>query len=288
MTTALTPTDLLKLDQLSTFKLPTLPAGTLHLLNSLTNENIDYIELASIIEKFPNIAAKLISLANSAWSSPASPITSLESTCSRLGLGVVRSTSIALAVAAPFNPVSCISFDPEYFWCSALMTADAASRLALVVSSSNGLAPSTARAAGLLHNLGLLWLVDRLPTEVEQALTMVKNNQAETLQQALIHVLGFDQMQAGGYLGARWELPEPLVRGMTHYPETNYQGPQSEIVTTVGLAAKLVSTILKEESCPEQDNRQSGLGITAKNIKDLFEQLNGHLVKIRENAKVLI
>ncbi|MCP4187803.1 MAG: HDOD domain-containing protein [Gammaproteobacteria bacterium] len=74
-----------RLDQLSTLQLPTLPAGTSFLLKSLTNEDIDFIELASIIEKFPSIAGKLISLVNSAWSAPASAITSLEDTCSRLG-----------------------------------------------------------------------------------------------------------------------------------------------------------------------------------------------------------
>jgi HD-like signal output (HDOD) protein len=89
-------------------------------------------------------------------------VTSLEATCSRLGLGVVRSTSIALAISAPFNPAKCPSFDLEYYWCSVLLTAEAASRLAAESSSKHEFEPATARAAGLLHNLGLLWLVDRL------------------------------------------------------------------------------------------------------------------------------
>jgi HD-like signal output (HDOD) protein len=288
MTTTLKRADESKLFQLSTLQLPTLPAGTPFLLKSLTNENIDFIELAAIVEKFPSIAGKLISLVNSAWSAPASAVSSLETTCSRLGFGVVRSTSIALAIATPFNPTKCSSFDPEYFWCSALLTADAASRLVPISSSRNDLEPATARAAGLLHNLALLWLVDKLPAELDQALTMVKNNQTESLQQALIHVLGFDQQQAGGHLGSNWALPVPLVEAMTHYPEINYQGSQREIVTTVGLAVKLVSAVLKEEPCPEQDVRLSGLGIAEENLAAVFEQLNGQLVKTQAIAKVLI
>jgi len=288
MTAALKPADATKLDQLSSLQLPTLPAGTPFLLKSLTNENIDFVELAAIVEKFPSIAGKLISLVNSAWSAPASTVTSLEATCSRLGLGVVRSTSIAIAVASPFNPSSCLSFDPEYFWCSALLSADAASRLASISSSSNDLEPSTARAAGLLHNLAVLWLVDQLPAEIDQAFIMIKKNQAESLQQALVHVLGFDQMQAGGRLGRSWDLPEPLVAAMAHYPETDYRGAQSGIVTTVGLAVKLVSAVLKEAPCPEPDVRLSSLGITEENFADVFEQLTGQLVKTRAIAKVLI
>lgn len=277
-----------RLDQLSTLQLPTLPTATPYLLKSLTSENIDFAELASIVEKFPSIAGKLISLVNSAWSAPVSAVTSLEATCSRLGLGVVRSTSIALAIAAPFNPVNCPSFDLEHYWCSVLLTADAASRLVAVSTPKHEFGPATARAAGLLHNLGLLWLVDRLPAEVDQALMMVDKNQAKTLQQALVQVLGYDQAQAGGYLGRCWDLPDTLVASMTHYPETNYQGFNSDIVCAVGLAAKLVSLILKEGPCPDQDRRQATLGITDENLEHVFSQISLQLDKIRDLAQVLI
>lgn len=288
MTTTLKRTDEPGLDQLSTLQLPTLPAGTPFLLKSLTNENIDFIELAAIVEKFPVIAAKLISLANSVWSAPTSAITSLEDTCSRLGFNVVRSTSIALAIAAPFNPTKCLFFDPEYFWCSGLLTADAAFRLSSISSANNEFEPSTARAAGLLHNLGLLWLVDKLPAEVDQALIMVKQNQAESLQQALLQVLGYDQAQAGGHLARSWNLPEPLVGAMAHYPETDYRGSECRIINNVGLAVKLVSAILKEGPCPKRDIRMTNLGLTKGNIEDVFEKLKEQKAKIRAIAKVLI
>ena len=288
MTSILNYADELRLGQLSTLVLPTLPAGTPFLLKSLTNENIDFVELAALIEKFPSIASKLISLVNSAWSAPTSAITSLETTCSRLGLDIVKSTSIALAIATPFNPAKCSSFDPEYFWCSALLTADAASRLASISLSRNKLEPSSARAAGLLHNLGLLWLVDKLPAEVDQALITVKKKQSESLQQALLQLLGFDQMEAAGRLGKCWNLPKPLIEAMTFYPEDSYQGSHSEIVNTVGLAVKLASASLKEETSPEPDIRLSNLGITEDNISDVFEQLNKQKTKIRAIAKVFI
>jgi HD-like signal output (HDOD) protein len=288
MTTALKHADTPRLDKLSSLQLPTLPAGAPFLLESLANEDIDFVALAAIIEKFPSIAGKLISLANSAWSAPAAEVTSLEASCSRLGFRVVRSTSIALAIASPFNPSSCVSFDPEYFWCSALLTADAAFRLASHSSSSNDIEPYTARTAGLLHNLSVLWLVDKLPIEVDKALTMVNKNQAESLQQALLHVLEFDQLQAGERLGQSWGLPEPLVEAMAHYPETSYRGTQMLIVSTVGLAVNLVSAVLQGAPCPDKDIRLSSLGITEENLSKVFEQLKALLVTTRVIAKVLI
>ena len=288
MTATLMRLDESTLNQLSTLQLPCLPAGAPYLLKSLTSEMIDFVELASVVEKFPGIAGKLISLANSAWSAPVSEVTSLEVSCSRLGLDVVRSTSIALAISAPFNPAKCPSFDLEYYWCSVLLTAEAAYRLVAESSSKHEFEPATARAAGLLHNLGLMWLVDRLPEEVDLALIKVKNDQAESLSQALSQIIGFDQAQAGGYLGKSWALPEPLVRAMTHYPQTDYKGPQCQLVTTVGLATRVVSAVLKDEPCPTQDIRLSSLGITEENLSNVFDQLNGQLVKTRDLAKILI
>ncbi|MDH3763599.1 MAG: HDOD domain-containing protein [Gammaproteobacteria bacterium] len=277
-----------RLNRLSTLQLPTLPSGTPYLLKSLTDENIEFIELAAVVEKFPGIAGKLISLVNSAWSAPTSEVTSLEATCSRLGLGVVRSTSIALAVAAPFNPANCPAFDLEYYWCSILLTADAASRLVSVSSPVHEFEPATVRAAGLLHNLGLLWLVDRLPAEVDQALGMVKRGQVESVQQALQQVLGYDQAQAGEYLGNSWALPQSLVGAMTHYLESDFEGKYREVVTTVGLAARLAAAVLNERPCPGEDIRQASLGITGENLNSVFQQLSGQLVKTRDVAKILI
>jgi HD-like signal output (HDOD) protein len=276
------------LNHLSTLQLPTLPSGTPYLLQSLTDENIEFSELATVVEKFPGIAGKLISLVNSAWSAPTSEVTSLEATCSRLGLGVVRSTSIALAVAAPFNPANCPEFDLEYYWCSVLLAADAASRLVPVSSPVHEFEPATLRAAGLLHNLGLLWLVDRLPAEVDQALAMVKHGQVESVQLALSQVLGFDQAQAGGYLGNSWALPQSLVGAMTHHLDIDFEGEYREVVITVGLAARLAAAVLKEESCPAGDARQVSLGISKEGLNAVFNQLSGQLLKTRDVAKILI
>lgn len=273
---------------LSTLKLPTLPAGTPFLMQSLTDETIDFVELAAVLEKFPSIAGKLISLANSVWSAPADEISSLEAACSRLGFGVVRSTSIALAVASPFDSARCESFDTERFWCSALLTAEATARLALDATDGGRPEAATARAAGLLHNLGLLWLVDQLPAPVDAALAMVASGQASSLQQALAQTLGFDQAQAGGRLARAWSLPQALALAMAHYPDTAYRGAQQATVHIVGLAVELVTSILAGEPCPEPAPRAADLGIGAQTFAALQAQLDAQLEKIRTIAQILV
>ena len=275
------------LERLSSRQIPVLPSGVPYLLKSLTDENIDFVRLARIIERFPTIAGRLIALVNSAWSSPASTITSLEMVCSRLGLGVVRSISIALAIASPFDPNRCPGFNAEAFWSSTLMTADAASLLAPVASSVNGLEPSTARAAGLLHNLGLLWLATRLPDELHQAFLSVEKNQSSSLRQALSELVGLDDSEAGEHLGSAWNLPEPLVMAMAHYAEPDFQGSHWETVNLVGVAVSLVSAVQQDAPMPVSDSRLERLGITTSAAEKIFLQLNPQLEKTRELAKIL-
>ena len=241
-----------------------------------------------ILEKFPSIAGKLISMANSAWSAPVATVSSLEASCSRLGFGIVRSISIALAVASPFDASRCPCFDTEHFWLSALLSAETSSRIAQLVTTDNAVEPSTARAAGLLHDLGLLWLVDQLPADAGEALAMVSSNRAASLQQAMRHVLGFDHVEAGGHLARQWNLPSPLVATMAHYPELDFDGEQHQIVTMVGLAIELVSAVLQGKPVAEPGDRRLRLGITNENIDVISEQIAAQMVKTREIAKILI
>ena len=167
------------------------------------------------------------------------------------------------------------------------MTADAASLLAPVASSVNGLEPSTARAAGLLHNLGLLWLATRLPDELHQAFLSVEKNQSSSLRQALSELVGLDDSEAGEHLGSAWNLPEPLVMAMAHYAEPDFQGSHWETVNLVGVAVSLVSAVQQDAPMPVSDSRLERLGITTSAAEKIFLQLNPQLEKTRELAKIL-
>ncbi len=275
------------LDRLSTGQVPVLPPGSPYLLKSLTDENIDFFELARIIERFPTIAGRLIALANSAWSSPVSAISSLDMSCSRLGFGVVRSTSIALAVASPFNPGRCPGFDKETFWTNALMTADAASWLTPLATSVGGLETSTARAAGLLHNLGLLWLTDQLPEELDEAFLLIKKNPSRNLGQTLSKLIGCDDAQAGGRLGSTWKLPKQLVTAMARHRDTGFRGKHWETSAVIGVAVSLVSAVRRDVPWTVPDDRLNRLGIARSSAEKVFVQLDRQQEKLRELAKML-
>ncbi len=285
MTSRPTPPPLI--ERLGSGRLPVLPANTPYLLQALSNDQLDFRELAGVIEQFPTIAGRLIALANSVWSSPVETIVSVEQACARLGLSVVRSSSLALAVASAFDPSRCPEFDAERYWSNALLCAEAAARICSLGSRIQSLDPAAARAGGLLHNLGVLWIADRLPQEFGQAVQNMRAAQGRLLlQQALRDLIGFDQADAGGLLALKWGLPPELEAAMSLTGEyvVYHQQPMERVV---GLAIRMSHELRKEQGCPPQDPRLELIGLEAADCEALEKDLGKQARHLRELARTL-
>jgi HD-like signal output (HDOD) protein len=268
-------------------QLPVIPPGATYLLKALSDDSIEIPELAQIIERVPTIAARLIALANSAWSSPVSTISSLENACARLGFSVVRSTSIALAVSAPFDVTRCPPFDAKMFWSSSLLAADATAWLTPLPSTQPKMSVSTNRTAGLLHNLGLLLMADQMPDMVRQSIEMANEASAPSLRVALQSVIGIDYTDAGAYLGETWQLPAPLSIAMQYHASLDYQGEQWEVASLVGLAASMVSAVQRKTPWPMPEATLARLGIELTAANKVFERLCSQAEKTRKLAEAL-
>ena len=266
--------------------IPVLPPGAPHLLKSLTDDSISFIDLAGVIERYPTIAARLISLANSAWSSPVSEITTLENACSRLGFDVVRSASIALAVSAPFDTSRCPEFKSRFFWCSGLLAADGAAWLTQF-SKSTQIEPAAARAAGLIHNLGLLLMADQLPKEVDQAIKLIQKEEAMQLSQALLYILGFDHCDAGRQLGLAWELPELLLDAMDYRMDEDMLEDVNEVTCLIDVTVSMLRALQHNRPWAIPQTQLEWLQITPADASTVFERLSGQLVQVQELADTL-
>lgn len=226
-------------------RIPPMPKGMDHLLGVLGDENLDFDELVGELELYPSVVARLLSLANSAWSAPVTPVTSVSLACGRLGLDMVRSVVLALTVAEPFDLASCPTFDARRYWSSALTTAEAAS----LVSGHAGIGDmQKARTAALLRNIGLLWLADSLPDETAEALEAyaVENSEEDQdLESLLQRHCGMGYLEAGRVLSAYWGLPEEFAA--TAYASCSSQdAPMVGLPLAVCLGSRL-SRLVREE-----------------------------------------
>lgn len=275
------------LDNLLNTPVPVLPIGLNRLMQSFDSDNMTHLKLAEIIADFPSIAARLLFLANSAWASPQRPVENLETACARLGFSMVRSVSISLCIVSPFNASKqCPAFDTGHFWCSALLTAEGAALLA-ATTDADAANISTLHTAGLLHNLGLLWLAGNWPEDTSKALQLATTHTDYSISEALRDIVGTDYCEAGGALGRAWQLPDVLVAAMAQnhpdlYPDSTHVG-----VKLVGYAAEMVSALQTGRDSRPALPEQTGLNFESDRLDQIYRQLGDKLIKTRELACTL-
>lgn len=254
------------------------------LIEALGDENLNFKQLATVLSQYPVIAARLMALANSAWATPTVPITTIENACARLGASVVKSMSIAIAVASTFNQANCPHFNNEDFWVTSILVSEGAYLLTNQLPKSLALCPKTAQTAGILHSLGLLWMVEHLPTETGQALKQVQQDSSVTLCQALSILAGGDYCEVGAWIGKLWQLPNVLVTAMQYHQDENYRDESWEIALMVGSALKMVALLPTLNDDPLAENpKLTEMGIDQEQQVNIFQ----HLVKKHEPAKAL-
>ncbi|MES2562688.1 MAG: HDOD domain-containing protein [Pseudomonadota bacterium] len=266
--------------------LPVLPPGLPFLLTALGDEDTGSQDWAAALLRFPPIAGRVIALANCAWASPRRPITGLPEACALLGLRVVRSVSIALAVAKIFNASRCPGFDARRFWCTALLTAEGAAVLAQALRGD--LDPGTMSAAGLLHNLGLLWMADESPEETSAAFRVREGKDSPDLVQALRKTTGTDYCEKGGLLGEAWGLPEALIVAMRHHRTPGYAGPQAAVASGVGAVAQMVATLGREDDTACRKSARAYPGVPPAAAAAVCKHLEFKWDTIRGLAKSLM
>jgi HD-like signal output (HDOD) protein len=267
--------------------LPVIPNGVTDLITSLSDENIGYRELSGRIEHFPTIAARLIALANSAWSTPVESINSLEQACARLGLKIVRSVSISLSIADTFNPTRCPAFDAIYYWSDVLLVADIASTLAEHTRPPDVVDAGIARSAGLLHNLGLLLLVHHFPQPLEQVLLQYSQPESTGLNPLIEHQLGVSPPQAGSFLALNWGLPETIANTMGHYDEADYDQADWPLVCTVALAIDCVSALNRDQEKPSRLEHANRLLTDPAILAELWPQFRQLQAQTKDLARAL-
>ncbi len=196
------------------------------LLQAVSNQDVDFQELAKIIESSPPTAARIIKVANSAFYGTTAQVDSVKDAIIRvLGLDVVRSLVMGLAASSAFNAERCPAFDTHRYWCSALLTANLARRLAGIVTLDDAPVPDFAYLGGLLHNIGLIALAHIAPTQMSEVFAAAERNQ-RPLHEVESQVLGLDHRQAGALIVAQWGMPEQLHTVIVHYHEDGYRGPE--------------------------------------------------------------
>jgi len=141
--------------------LPGFPEVVARIRQALADENVAAERVARLIAAEPVLAARLLRTANSAALNPGGhPVTDLRAAILRVGLNVVRSTTLAFAVQQLRGAPALRGLERplDLLWQRSVLVAS----LCFVLARRLGrVSPDTALLAGLLHGIGRLYILTR-------------------------------------------------------------------------------------------------------------------------------
>ena len=172
--------------------------------------------VARVVGMDASLSARLLRLVNSPFYGFPSRIETMDRAVAIVGMNEVTTLAMGLSLVRRFKdlPASCL--DMKAFWKHCISCGILARLLA---GYKVGLPEERHFVAGLLHDLGRLAMLKRLPGFCAEAMRR-SQERGIPLYEAERALLGYDHAQVARELFTLWRLPEPLVQavGRHHAP----------------------------------------------------------------------
>ena len=172
--------------------------------------------LGEAIQKDPDLTARLLRLANSAFYGFATRVGTVAEAVSLIGVQQVQELIAASSVLDSFDGVPDELVNMDSFWRHSLAVGIAARLIAFERRLPN---PDKFFVAGLLHDVGRLVLLQQAPKSAQRIFELYQSG-GILLSDAETQVLGFDHQQIGGMLLQHWRYPTLLIHAISnhHHP----------------------------------------------------------------------
>lgn len=256
---------------------PALPETVHRAREAVQDPKSSVRDITEIIVMDPPIAAKVLSVANSAAYGFPRKIEDINLAITLLGL---RETySIVLSAAVLDIVEKCRHIDYKRFWLEAVCCA-AATRFVLKAVGKRQ--QSGTFAAGLLHDIGKVALAEVAPGLYGKIPPNLSDGQLIEMETKIV---GLSHTEAGFELAERWGLPEEISQSMRfhHIPEAAEE--MQDVVAVVNLAdalARATGATLEDNSQVFQ-NHESALKILGLDM-ELAEAMVDDFINSRDES----
>ncbi len=250
--------------------LPGLPDTVRRVKEAMGDSEISVKEIAEVLSADPALAAKVLSVANSAAYGFHQRVAEVGHAVSLLGLRETYSIVVAAKVIDMFDDKK--NFEYRSFWRTSLDCAAAA--LAFAKASPIVKRASGVFTAGLLHDIGRIALAEVAPeryARVESAL------RGDALLDAEHEVMGLTHAEAGHELARHWELP-PEIASAIRFHHTPEEAEEGKVLATLTALASVAANAdnegiaLTDELFAGQESRLELLGIDSSELKSILSE----------------
>lgn len=266
MAKPVTPEDVLA----SLPRLPAFPGIILRILETIDDENSSMTVLVNHLQRDPVIAGRVLSAANRSSQYGHRTLGGISAAVSFIGQRRVREIVLTTSLA-DFTRQSRNSL---FFWEHSLAVGICTQELAREFS----LSADHALVAGLLHDIGKLWMSHLHPERHQEVVDRIEK-QPRPLCEIERNVFGLDHCQIGELVARHWGLPEEITEAIArhHHPDTPALGKLAAITHVAEAISNGLDLPWRNDNQVNELSSRAlrilGLDWTA-NASDLFGRMN--------------
>ena len=268
--------------------LPPLPEVSIRIIAAVNDPDISVNELVDIISLSPALLARLLGLANSSYFGRAGQIKDLRTAIIQvLGLNLVKSLALSIALNVELDTSKCKLFDAKYFWTHALITALIAQKLAVNIDNEL-MVPNIVYTSGLLLNVGLLAAVYVSPVEMNNIFVNSERTEGDISEKMLEH-FGRTQYDLAGILLKRWKLPEVYQKTIREFRQPDFKGKEKILAELLELTHSIGSYIVtdNDEEMPDFSRLSNKLCLSQELVGNIIAEVVENKENIDELALVI-
>lgn len=177
-------------------------------VNELVADDSTSLEqIALVIIRDPNLTARILKLANSAFYGLPGRVDTVTRAVMLLGMAEIHKIVLAVCAVQSFSRLASSVTNMNSFWRHGVYTGLVAQAIA---RRARILHPERLFVAGMLHDIGTLLINKRFP-EIAQATIIEAAGDEDAQQQLEMRDLGFDHALLAGMMLDSWHLPASLV-----------------------------------------------------------------------------
>ena len=249
-------------------ELPPMPSLVYQIHELLADPDFSMDKLEELIGQDQSLVAKLIKVSNSVLYGGVGEVGSLRQALTRLGTRTVKSLVLAASTRTFFSKKqSATGISSQLLWQHSVECGLAARRVAQKAGYRD---PDEAFVGGVLHDIGKLVMLLKLPDEFRKIQKMKKSGDANELAFES-QVLGCDHTEIGDKLMKKWKMPPGLKACVQRHHRFKEIDGDDLLVPIVAYGNHLAHSFGTQEES-NQDESQSDIDALVNQLQLTAEQ----------------
>lgn len=244
--------------------------------------------MLKLIEKDPQIAAKIIGLANTPLFGASKRVASVSDAAMLLGITRVKSVTMGIAVMSSLIKKPAGALDVQGLWLHSLSISLAMRTISRAMPRNTRPLDDEIFLAGLLHDIGYMVLNHLDSPRSDELQSRIAAEKKRSSIEIEADLLEMNHAELGAELARFWELPDSIVAVLRyhHDPENEEAATGQPLVSLVNIAEKALTDFgiaehMKTEITAEE---WQALGIDPAKAGELIEQILHQAEEAKQTA----